>query len=312
MPSPASALWGHRLAGTLCGATFLLLVFGGLVTTTGAALAVPDWPTTFGYNMFLYPWSKMVGGIFYEHSHRLIGSVVGLLTVALALRLWIVEPRRWVRWLGVVAVGLVTFQGVLGGLRVVLLKETLAVVHGSLAPAFFALTAVLVLVTSREWTTAIPAARRTRDGLLPRLALLTTGGLYLQIVFGALLTHLGRRLDSHLVGAVVLGILISALTTRVLSRRGEHPTLVRPVIWLGGLLGLQLLLGLGAYLARFAGFELPLPEVSAVAVPVAHRVTGAVLLSASLVLTLLTYRVSAPDRSSAFVPDPLSPGQVAA
>lgn len=303
MPSPASDRWGHRLAVALCGATLVLLIAGGLVTTTGAALAVPDWPTTFGYNMFLYPWSKMVGGIFYEHSHRLIGAVVGLLTLALALRLWVAEPRRWVRWLGVLAVGLVTVQGVLGGLRVVLLKETLAVVHGSLAPAFFALATVLLVVTSREGTAAAPAALRTPDLWLPRLGLLTTGAIYLQIVFGALLTHFGQRFNEHLAGAAVASFLILALVLRVLRRPAEHPTLVRPVIWLGGLLGFQLLLGLGAYVG---------PEFSALAVPVAHRITGAVLLSVSLLLTLRTYRAPAAERDSALLADRLSPKRVAA
>src|SRR5574341_1816746 len=108
--------WPHRLAILTAGATFLLILAGGLVTGTGAGLAVPDWPTTFGYNMFLYPWSRMVGGILYEHSHRLIGSIVGLLTVALTLAIWAVEPRRWLRRLAGAALGAVILQGVLGGL----------------------------------------------------------------------------------------------------------------------------------------------------------------------------------------------------
>src|SRR6266704_162975 len=121
--------WPHRLAVILACATLPLLFIGGLVTSKGAGLAVPDWPTTFGYNMFLYPWSKMVGNILYEHSHRLIGSAVGLLTIALALVLWRKESRPWLRWLGVVALGAVIAQGVLGGLRVVFLQQTLAIIH---------------------------------------------------------------------------------------------------------------------------------------------------------------------------------------
>src|SRR3982751_5919345 len=108
----------HRLALSTAGATMLLVVFGGLVTNTGAALAVPDWPSTFGHNMFLFPWSGMVGGVFYEHSHRLLGALVGLLTVALAVTLW---PRGGrLRLLGLVALAAVIAQGVVGGLRVVL------------------------------------------------------------------------------------------------------------------------------------------------------------------------------------------------
>ena len=110
--------WPHRLAVVTTAATVLLIFVGGLVTNTGSALAVPDWPTTFGYNMFLYPWSRMVGGIFYEHSHRLIGSVVGLLTVSCALTLWWMEPRQWLRRLGALALLAVIIQGVLGGLHI--------------------------------------------------------------------------------------------------------------------------------------------------------------------------------------------------
>src|SRR5687767_2396741 len=109
------SVWPHRLAVMTACATFPLLFIGGLVTSKGAGLAVPDWPTTFGYNMFLYPWSKMVGNVFYEHSHRLVASGVGLLTIALALSLWLQERRKGLRWLGVAALVLVVIQGALGG-----------------------------------------------------------------------------------------------------------------------------------------------------------------------------------------------------
>src|SRR5512139_2716975 len=114
--NPAAARWAHALALTTATATLLLIFVGGVVTNTGSGLAVPDWPTTFGYNMFLYPWSKMIGGIFFEHSHRLVASTVGLLTIALALAFWFYEQRRWLRWLGIAALALVIAQGVLGGL----------------------------------------------------------------------------------------------------------------------------------------------------------------------------------------------------
>src|SRR6185295_10787304 len=142
----------HGLALVTAAVTCVLIVFGGLVTNTGAALAVPDWPTTFGHNMFLYPWAQMVGGIFYEHSHRLIGAVVGLLTLALGAALW---PSR-LRWLGVAAVVAVIAQGVLGGLRVVLLQGTLAIVHGCLAQAFFGLLVAIAMLSAR---TSAPSLR---------------------------------------------------------------------------------------------------------------------------------------------------------
>ena len=136
--------------------TCVLIVFGGLVTNTGAALAVPDWPTTFGHNMLLFPWSEMVGGVFYEHSHRLLGALVGLCTLGLAVALW---PRGGrLRALGIVAVVTVVAQGVIGGLRVVLLTDALAMVHGPLAQAFFALVVGIAPVASARM--ARPAPRK--------------------------------------------------------------------------------------------------------------------------------------------------------
>src|SRR5246500_3468330 len=151
--------WPHRLAVITACATLPLLFIGGLVTSKGAGLAVPDWPTTFGYNMFLYPWSKMVGNIFYEHSHRLVASAVGLLTIVLTLTFWLQEQRHWLRRLGVAALLLVILQGVIGGLRVVLLEDTLAIAHAAFAQAFFALTVSLAIFTSAAWN------RQSKDQL---------------------------------------------------------------------------------------------------------------------------------------------------
>jgi cytochrome c oxidase assembly protein subunit 15 len=187
------SVWPHRLAVMTACATFPLLFIGGLVTSKGAGLAVPDWPTTFGYNMFLYPWSKMVGNIFYEHSHRLVASAVGLLTIALALSLWLQERRKWLRWLGVIALVLVVIQGVLGGMRVILLEHSLAIVHASLAQAFFALAVSLALFTSAEWREEVTDRPLTDSNRLRLLAAVTTGLIYLQVFFGAVLRHTGLR-----------------------------------------------------------------------------------------------------------------------
>src|SRR5687768_9043038 len=178
----AFSLWPHRLAVVLACATFPLLFIGGLVTSKGAGLAVPDWPTTFGYNMFLYPWSQMIGNVFYEHSHRLVASFVGLLSIALAVIFWLRERRAWLRWLAVVALGLVIIQGVLGGLRVILLQPTLAIIHASFAQAFFALTVALALFTSREWRSEPTQAPIVDGGRLLRFATTTTALIYIQIV----------------------------------------------------------------------------------------------------------------------------------
>src|SRR3954469_9112099 len=150
-PEPKSMSWLTRFAWFAAFATLLLICSGGMVTSKGVGLAVPDWPTSFGYNMFLFPASKWIGGIFFEHTHRLIASTVGFLTIILAVWLWFSEPRRWVRMLGVTAVGAVIFQGVLGGLRVTMLKDEIGIFHACLAQAFFGLVVIIALVTSRAW-----------------------------------------------------------------------------------------------------------------------------------------------------------------
>jgi cytochrome c oxidase assembly protein subunit 15 len=285
-----NSLWVHRLAVLTAAATFPLLFIGGLVTSKGAGLAVPDWPTTFGYNMFLYPWSKMVGGIFYEHSHRLVASVVGILTLALSLLIWTQETRNWMRWLGVAALAGVIVQGVIGGLRVVLLESTLAIIHGPLAQAFFALTVSLVLFTSREWKEKPQKIEMGAAGKLQRLCLLTTALIYLQGVFGAVVRFTGALSVVHILLALIVSVHVILLAGRVLQLFPDQGKLKSPAIVLGGLLLLQLALGIGAYLGRFAPFGWFLLPAATVAVTTTHVVVGALLLVTSLVLTLRSYR----------------------
>ena len=286
--------WPHRLAVTLACATFPLLFIGGLVTSLGVGLAVPDWPTTFGYNMFLYPWSKMVGGIFYEHSHRLVASCVGLLTIVLALTLWFKEERAWLRWLGIVALGLVIFQGVLGGLRVVLLKQTLAIVHACFAQAFFALTVSLALFTSDEWRHSLHSAPIADGGRLRRLALVTTALIYLQIVFGALLRHTGQWLEGHLLFAALVALHVVLLLLRITRQHGAETKLTRPAFWLGGLLLGQLILGAASYFAKFSAL-MALPAGAVVLITTTHLIIGAAMLATSLTITLRALRYAQPS-----------------
>ena len=282
--------WPHRLAVITACATFPLLFIGGLVTSKGAGLAVPDWPTTFGYNMFLYPWAKMVGNIFYEHSHRLVASGVGLLTIGLALTFWFSERRQWLRWLGMAALGLVIAQGVIGGLRVVLLEHTLAIVHAALAQAFFALTVSLVIFTSAEWRQEPEDNPLTDGGRLYRLCLVTTGLLYVQAVFGAVLRHTGERLDAHLLFAIMIALHVILILLRVMRSHGDQPVLTRPAWFLGILLLLQLLLGVASYLGKFTSVW-QLPAGMVVFLTTIHLVTGALMLVTSLLLTLKTFRL---------------------
>jgi heme a synthase len=267
----------HRLALATLAATAVLIVLGGLVTNTGAALAVPDWPSTFGHNMFLFPWSRMVGGVFYEHSHRLAGALVGLLTVALAAALWREGGR--LRLLGLVAVAVVLAQGVLGGLRVVLLQDTLAIIHGSLAPAFFALLAALSMLTSPRGRVVAASL----DPALKGLTVVTAALVYVQIVFGALLAHAGP-LDLHLAGAVLVFAFVPIVTVRL--RRTTDAVAAPIATLLLVLLGVQLVLGVGLLLARFSSVPVFAGQVAAVLLPVVHRLAGSLVLAAAVVLAV--------------------------
>lgn len=175
---------------------FILLLSGGLVTSKGVGMTVPDWPTTYGYNMFLFPLSRWTGGIFYEHSHRLIASGVGLMTVILAVVLWFGEPRKWVRVLGWIAVGAVIVQGVLGGLRVTLIKDELGIFHGMLAQAYIGLLVVIAVAASRGFATGAVRWRWHAPGLL-RWAVMLTVLVYLQLALGATMRHAHAGLAIH-------------------------------------------------------------------------------------------------------------------
>lgn len=187
--------WLNRFAWLTAVATLFLVCSGGMVTSKGVGLAVPDWPTSFGYNMFLFPISKWVGGIFFEHVHRLIASAVGLMTIILALWLWRTESRSWVRNLGWGALAAVVLQGVLGGLRVTLLKDEIGIFHACLAQAFFAFLVLIALVTSRSWVrlAEAPPPPPRMPGIVT-LAIFVTGIIYLQLALGATMRHEHRDL----------------------------------------------------------------------------------------------------------------------
>jgi len=207
-------------AALVAASTALLIFAGGLVTSTGSGLSVPDWPNTYGWFMWTFPLSKMVGGIFYEHLHRLVASTVGFLIVVLAIWLARAEPRAWVRRLGYLALAAVVTQGVLGGITVLwYLPDAISIAHASLAQIVFCLTTTIALVTSRGWVSGyadpqgsrrVQGPRRTqrnsdpgspildsrslRDATLERIAIITAAAIYVQIVIGATMRHTGAGL----------------------------------------------------------------------------------------------------------------------
>ena len=192
MPSAYSP-WLHGYTLLLTACILVLICSGGMVTSKGAGLTVPDWPNSYGYSMFAFPVSRWVGGVLLEHTHRLAASTVGFLTIILAVWLTLAERRRWVRNLGYAALGAVILQGVLGGLRVVLVADWIGIFHASLAQAFFALAAFIALTESRWWlrlaqgNKAASLFQRTRG--LRRHVLAITLIIYAQMALGAAMRH---------------------------------------------------------------------------------------------------------------------------
>jgi cytochrome c oxidase assembly protein subunit 15 len=322
-------------AAIVAASTALLIFAGGLVTSTGSGLSVPDWPNTYGWFMWTFPLSKMVGGIFYEHLHRLVASTVGFLIVVLAIWLAREEPRRWVRRLGYLALAAVITQGVLGGITVLwYLPDAISIAHASLAQIVFCLTTTIALVTSPGWKrgyagSRIPDPGSRRDTTLERLAVVTTAAIYIQIVIGATMRHTGAGLaipdfplafghlippqwDSkiaihfaHRVGALTVTLLILATAGHVFFHHGRRAGLRRPAILLLVLLALQITLGALTVLSQKQFLINSL-----------HVVNGALVLVTSLVLTLRAHRarfsgfenaaagsaVSFPERDPAYVP----------
>jgi len=289
----------HRFAKFLAGCTVLLILAGSLVTSHDAGLSVPDWPTSYGWNMFTFPPSMWVANIFYEHGHRLIASSVGFLTIVLAVWLWIAEPRRWLRWLGVVALGAVIAQGALGGLTVLFfLPAAISTAHAGLAEIFFCITVAIALFTSPGW---IEGGGGRADPPLRRIATVTTALIFTQILIGATMRHTGAGLAipdfpwmfghvvpdhwdakiavhfTHRVGALVVALAIAAsfAAARACGRR----ELTRPATLMLLLVAVQVTLGALTVLSRRD------PLINSV-----HVVCGALVLTTSLVLTLRTWR----------------------
>jgi cytochrome c oxidase assembly protein subunit 15 len=187
--------WLHRFALVTSIATLILICSGGMVTSKGVGLAVPDWPTTFGYNMFLFPVSQWVGGIFFEHTHRLIASAVGFMTIILAVWIWRADDRRWLGNLGWAALAAVIVQGVLGGLRVTLLKDEIGIFHACLAQAYLGMLVLITLGTSRLWRRiSFDGASASAVRTLSRIVIGTTIVIYLQLGLGATMRHQHRDL----------------------------------------------------------------------------------------------------------------------
>ena len=190
MPVRLGPRWLNRFIWFTAFATLLLICSGGMVTSKNVGLAVPDWPTTFGYNMFLFPVSKWIGGVLFEHTHRLIASTVGFLTLILAFWLWRDEDRSSLKTLGLLAVAGVILQGILGGLRVTMLKDQIGIFHACLAQAFLGLIVLIGVMRTSFWRTfSSPSVNPTKFRAIRMIATVTTMAIYAQLALGATMRH---------------------------------------------------------------------------------------------------------------------------
>lgn len=285
--------WLARYAAFVAFATFLLIVAGALVTSNDAGLSVPDWPTSFG--SFRMP--RMVGGVKYEHGHRMIAGTVGLLTLFLALWLWKSDERRWVRRLGGIAVLTVIAQAVLGGITVLFyLPVPVSVGHACLGQLFFCITVSLALFTRYDWRWDKPVAQDALTPSLRQLAAGTTAAIFLQLMLGAAFRHNGLGIIPHVIGAVVVAVGAFWILVLLWTEQPRERSLVRPALVLAGLLVAQLFLGIGSYAVKLAARDAPQPLPQVVAITTTHVAVGALVLAASLVVTLQVYRVRSAPR----------------
>jgi cytochrome c oxidase assembly protein subunit 15 len=287
----------------------LLLLAGGLVTSNNAGLAVPDWPTSFGS---IYKIPRMIGGVKFEHGHRMLAELLGLLTMVVAIWTWRVDKRRWMRGLTVAAVAGVIFQGVLGGLTVLnFLPPAISTAHATVGQAMFCVLAAIAVFTSRGWLEE-PAEKIARKDALPllRYCRMLIGFLFLQLILGAAFRHVWTKwgppgsnhwpvtrivhtfLYPHILNALIVAGLILYVSLRVISKHSNITHLRRPAMWMLVLLVVQLLLGAAAFVLRVFGVNEGQPTLGLVAVTVAHLGVGALILAWTVLLTIQAYRNS--------------------
>lgn len=289
-------------------------------------MAVPDWPSTYGYNMFLYPWTTWLLGpwdLFIEHGHRLLASLVGLITIALLVSLVRHDSRRWMHVLGVIALVAVIGQGALGGMRVLLDERTLAKLHGCVGPAFFAFAMALSVLTSRLWRGDRPREMHPEAGKLHRLALITTLLAYIQLVLGAELRHVAIAAAPslfrvtvyfHLLMAAALLMHVLLLAVRILRRHREIGSLKRPAVALLGLILLQIALGGGTWVVKYAwpdwvadyqwaaAYTVYAGSYAQAAIVTGHVAIGSLILGVSLMIVLRSLRLLQGEPHALYAP----------
>src|SRR5581483_1805534 len=280
----------HRFAVVLACWTFLLIIAGALVTSNDAGLSVPDWPTSFGS---LYKIPRLVGGVRFEHTHRMIAQIAGLLTIILVLWTWRVEKRRWMRYLALGALGTVIAQGILGGLTVLFfLPPAISSSHAAHAQTFFCLTVAIAVFTGPRWVAEVPQVELdTRHPKLITLCVLSIFVLYVQLILGAMFRDHGISWWPHVVNAPVVAFVLTWTAIRALSLYSKIEAVRRPAILLLALVITQLCLGFLAFFTRVSwGRDAVQPELPMVLSTVAHVAVGALLLATAVILAIQVWR----------------------
>ncbi len=279
----------------------MLIVLGALVTSNDAGLSVPDWPTSFGS---LYKIPPMVGGVKYEHGHRMFAEFIGLLIIAMAVWTQRVERRKWMKVLGWIALAAVIGQGVLGGITVLFyLPWAISTAHATLAQTIFCVVTAMALFTSRGWLQdAEPIAEQGLMPSTPALTAITAGCVWVQLILGAAFRHSGIKLLPHLIGACVVTAMLCWTVVRVLSRYGNVAQLRKPAQTVLALLMIQLGLGFFAYLTRLQwGKDAVQPMASMIISTASHVAGGALVLATSVILAIQTRRMISANASEAVV-----------
>lgn len=280
----------HAFAVFTACAAFVVITAGALVTSNDAGLSVPDWPTSFGY---LVKVPHFVGGVRYEWSHRMLAGTLVTLTLAIALSTWLVEQRRWMRWLAAGAFCTVIAQAILGGLTVLLFQPpAVSTAHATVAQTFFCIAVAIALFTGRKWIEEQPQVKfDSRRPSLITLTLLSIFVLYVQLVLGGMFRHHGMSWWPHVLNAAIVSFVLAWTAIRAISAYSHIEAVRRPAIIMISLLITQLCLGFTAFLTRVAwGRNTVQPELPMVASTVAHVAVGALLLATTVVLAIQVWR----------------------
>ncbi len=272
----------HQFSKIVSLATFFLIIAGGLVTSTGSGLSVPDWPLSYGQ---VFP--PMIGGIRFEHSHRVIAGFVGILTLILMILILIQDKRVLIRILGISAFVTIILQAVLGGLTVIYLLPTfISAFHACLGQTLFCLVVSIALFTSDGWSQDSPISAN-RAGSLQRLLIVTTIFIYCQLIAGSIIRHsAGVTIKYHLILALLIAMHVLFIFFEIAREDALRKILLPHSALLCLLVMLQLFLGFGSYLYIRVLPHSAQSTFSEIAVRTAHQSVGALILATAFTLTL--------------------------